>query len=219
MTAAAPAKFRFDLDLGHRDEPNSVLTESALAAIISTARAQGYSDGLAEGQRTAVVRAAERLAQAAEQLADHAAAVNAAIDDHRKVTLQDATVLAAVIGKKLAGALLSAQPTIEIEALITECLASLDHVPHLVIRCAPELADAVREIAMARIATSGFTGRLVVLGDPDRASGDARIEWADGGIARDRAALEADIDRRVHDFVAAQVGPHAIPAEGSQHEQ
>jgi flagellar assembly protein FliH len=211
---AAPAKFRFDLDLGHREERNSVLTESALAAIVSTARAEGYRDGLAEGQRASVVRAAERLAHAAEQLADHAAAVSAAIDDHRQATVQDAVGLAAAIGRKLAGALLATQPTVEIEALLTECLASLDHVPHLVIRCAPDLADAVREIAMARIANSGFTGRLVVLGDPDRAAGDARIEWADGGIARDRASLEAEIDRRIQNFVAAQ-SPHPIPAEVS----
>jgi flagellar assembly protein FliH len=202
MTGSSPAKFRFDLDLGHRDERNSVMTESALAAMLSTARAEGYRDGLAEGQRAAVVRAAERLAQAAEQLADHAAAANATIDDHRQATVQDAVGLAAAIGRKLAGALLAVQPTVEIEALITECLASLDHVPHLAIRCAPELADAVREIAMARIATSGFTGRLVVLGDPDRAPGDARIEWADGGIARDQSQLEAAIDKRIQNFVA-----------------
>ena len=203
---AAPAKFRFDLDLGHRQEKNSVLTESALAAIVSNARAEGYRDGLAEGQKASVVKAAERLAHAAEVLADHAAAVNAAIDDHRQQTLTEAAELAASIGKKLARGLVSAQPTAEIETLIAECLASLDSVPHLVIRCAPELADAVREIAMARIATSGFTGRLVVLGDPEKTSGDARLEWVDGGVARDRDALEAEIDRRVAAYIAAHSG-------------
>ena len=203
---AAPAKFRFDLDLGHREERNSVLTESALAAIVSNARAEGYRDGLAEGQRASVVKAAERLAHAAEILADHAAAVNAAIDDHRQQTLTEAAELAAVIGKKLARSLVASQPAAEIEVLIAECLVSLDSVPHLVIRCAPDLADAVREIAMARIATSGFTGRLVVLGDPDQVSGDARLEWVDGGIARDRTVLEAEIDRRVAAYVTAQRG-------------
>ncbi len=188
MSAATPVKFRFDLDLGHREERNSVLTESALAALISKARAEGYGDGLAEGQRAQAVKAAERLAQAAERLADHAAAVNAALDDHRTATLADAVGLAAAI---------------------TDCLASLDAVPHLVIRCAPELAEAVREIATTRIATSGFTGRLVVLGDPDRAQGDARIEWVDGGIARDRATLESQIDARIANFLAARRGPDA----------
>jgi flagellar assembly protein FliH len=209
MSAATPVKFRFDLDLGHREERNSVLTESALAALISKARAEGYGDGLAEGQRAQAVKAAERLAQAAERLADHAAAVNAALDDHRTATLADAVGLAAAIGKKLAGAMIAQSPTAEIEALITDCLASLDAVPHLVIRCAPELAEAVREIATTRIATSGFTGRLVVLGDPDQAQGDARIEWVDGGIARDRATLESQIDARIANFLAARRGPDA----------
>ena len=213
---AAPAKFRFDLDLGHRQERNSVLTESALAAIVTNARAEGYRDGLAEGERNAVVKAAERLAAAAEHLADHTASLNASLDDHRRRTLAEAADLAAVIGKKLASSLVAAQPVAEIEALIAECLITLDAVPHLVIRCAPELAEAVREVATSRIATSGFTGRLVVLGDPDQAIGDARLEWVDGGIARDRALLEAEIDRRVASYIAAQGGNPQAPVEGPE---
>lgn len=207
MSAAAPAKFRFDLDLGRREERNSVLTDSALAALVSNARAEGYQHGLNEGQRAAVAKAAERLAQAAELIADHVAALNASLDDHRHQTLSDAVGVAAAVGRKLAGNLLAAYPTGEIEALVAECLASLDAVPHLVIRCAPDLADAVREIAQARIATSGFSGRLVVMGDPDQAPGDARLEWVDGGLVRDRAALEAEIDRRIQSFLAASRGP------------
>lgn len=208
MTAASPAKFRFDLDLGHREERNSVMSEGAMAALLNNARAEGFQDGVAEGQRGAVVRAAERLAQAAETLADHTAALNASLDDARHATLAEAVELAATIGRKLAAHLLAQQPTAEIEALITECLASLDAVPHLVIRCAPDLADAVREIALARIASSGFTGRLVVLGDPDHGLGDAKLEWVDGGIVRDRAALEGEIDVRIEKYLAARRGAH-----------
>ena len=32
-----------------------------------------------------------------------------------------------------------------------------------------------------------------VLGEPDLALGDARIEWADGGVVRDRARIEAAV--------------------------
>lgn len=206
MTAAAPAKFRFDLDLGHREERSSVLSDGALAQLIAAARAEGFQQGLAEGERSATVRAAERIAQAAEQLASHTAALNASLDDSRHQTLASAVDLASVIARKLTSRLLQAQPTAEIEALIAECLASLDNVPHLVIRCAPDLADAVREIALARIATSGFTGRLVVLGDPEQALGDAKLEWVDGGIVREQAALEAEIDNRISAYLAASRG-------------
>jgi flagellar assembly protein FliH len=206
---AAPAKFRFDLDLGHRQERNSVLTESAMATLVSNARAEGWQEGHRDGERSAVAAAAESLAASATAIADHVASLNAALDDHRVQMLAEAAGLAAGIGRKLAGHLLAGQPTAEIEALIVECLASLDAVPHLVIRCAPDLADAVREIALARIATSGFAGRLVVLGDPDVGPGDARIEWADGGVVRNRAEVDAEIDRRIAGYLAARRNTHA----------
>lgn len=203
-TASQPAKFRFDLDLGHRAERNSVMTETAIATLIAAARDEGRREGVAEGERTAAVKAAQTIANAANKLADHTAALNAAVDDSRRATLTDAVSLAAAIGRKLARHLMDREPTAEVEALVAECLASLDAVPHLVIRCNPELADAVREIATARIATSGFTGRLVVLGEPEIVLGDARLEWADGGIVRDSTALEAEIDQRIAQFIAAR---------------
>lgn len=205
----APAKFRFDLDLGHRQERNTVVTETGLATLVAGARAEGHAQGLAEGQHSANARAAEQLAAAACALADHAAALNAALDDHRHATLGEAIGVAAAIGRKLAHHLLADQPTAELEALIAECIASLDSVPHLVVRCAVGLADAVRDIAESRIAASGFTGRLVVLGDPDMGLDDVRLEWADGGLVRDRTALEAEIDRRISAYLAARRGAHA----------
>jgi flagellar assembly protein FliH len=206
MTGAAPTKFRFDLDLGHRQERNSVMTDTAIAALVAKARDEGRREGIAEGQRDAAVKAAQAIAKAANTLADHTAALSAAFDDSRHATLGEAVTLAAAIGRKLERHLLDREPTAEIEALVAECLASLDAVPHLVIRCNPELADAVREIATARIATSGFAGRLVVLGEPDIRLGDARLEWADGGIVRDSGELEAQIDQRIAQHIAARSG-------------
>ena len=52
----------------------------------------------------------------------------------------------------------------------------------------------------------GFEGRLVVLAEPGMALGDCRIEWADGGLARDRAATEAAIGEAVGRYVAARRG-------------
>jgi len=212
---AAPARFRFDLDLGgasERSEP--MVAESAVAALLAEARAAARAEGFAEGERSALASAAQQLATAATALADRAAGFAAAVDEARTATLADAAELALAIARKLARALVARQPTAEIEALLVECLAALDGVPHLVIRCHPGLADAVREIATARIATSGFTGRLVVMGDPDQALGDGRIEWVDGGVVRDMDAVSAAIDRRVAAYLAAHGA--AIPEEGEQ---
>ncbi|MBN9364547.1 MULTISPECIES: FliH/SctL family protein [unclassified Devosia] len=202
--SAAPAKFTFDLDLGRRQERNSLVTETAMAALIEEARREGREAGLAEGERTAVARAAKAEAAAAEALAVRVAAMAAGMDDARKQTMAEAIELSLSIARKLAGGLIARQPTVEIEQLVAECMATLDGVPHLVIRCDPALADAVRDIATSRMTTSGFTGRLVVLGDPDIAVGDARIEWADGGVVRDIRKLSAEIDARIADYFAAR---------------
>ena len=203
MSVAAPAKFTFGLDLSRREEANSI-SEAAVATMLADARTAGYAEGFAAGEQSVSAKAAKQLTQAAMQLADQVAAMAANIDDARNETLADAVALSVSIARKLAGALMAAQPTAEIEALITECISSLDGVPHLVIRCSPELADQVREIAQSRIATSGFSGRLVVMGDPDIGLGDGRIEWVDGGLVRDMASLSDQIDTRIAAFLAAR---------------
>jgi flagellar assembly protein FliH len=216
MAAAAPAKFTFDLDLGRREERNAV-PEAAVATMLADSRTAGYAEGFAAGEQSVSAKSAKQMIQATVALADQVAAMAASLDDARNEMLADAVALSASIARKLATALLAAQPTAEIEALIVECLASLDGVPHLVIRCNPELADSVREIAQARIAASGFSGRLVVMGDPEFSLGDGRIEWVDGGLVRDMAALSDQIDSRIAAFLAARgINPDAERPEETE---
>ena len=72
------------------------------------------------------------------------------------------------------------------------------------------IAEPIYEIAHKRLdeiaRLHGFEGRLVVLAEPGMALGDCRIEWADGGLARDRAATEAAIGEAVDRYVAARRG-------------
>jgi flagellar assembly protein FliH len=44
----------------------------------------------------------------------------------------------------------------------------------------------------------------VVIGETDIAAGDCRIEWADGGVNRDRAATETAITEAVDRYIAAR---------------
>lgn len=204
--SAQPVRFTFDVDMGNgrSSERKSSLSDTALAELLAEARREGHAAGLAEGERTATARAEKQVAAAAEALAGKAAAMAATIDDTKKQVVAEAVTLALSIARKLAGRMIATDPTAEIEALVAECLATLDGVPHLVIRCEPMLADRVRDIATGKMTHSGFTGRLVVLGDPDIAIGDARLEWADGGVVRDIRQLSADIDARISDYFAAR---------------
>lgn len=198
-------RFTFDLDLGRSaSEPKQTFSETQFSEATADARQEGYAQGYADGENSASVLAARALATAAENIAARGVEMAAALDDARAETLRDAVGLAASVGRKLAASLIARYPLAEIEALIAECLSTIDNAPHLVIRCDPALADAVKEIATARMATSSFAGRLVVMGDPEVAMGDCRIEWVDGGLVRDMSAISSEIDKRIAAYVAAR---------------
>ncbi len=201
---AAPARFTFDLDLGHREERGRMLTDNAVAEMLRAARMEGYSQGFAEAEQAVSTVNARRLAEAADCLADRASAMIAALEEARREILAEAAELALGVGRKLALHLIARQPAAELEALIAECLSSLEGVPHLVIRCHTDVADAIRATTEARMAVSGYAGRLVVIGDPEIALSDGRIEWADGGLARDLKAISAEIDSTIAAFVGAR---------------
>ncbi len=202
--APQPARFTFDLDLRRPDAREATLPEAAVQALVAQAREEGRAEGRIAGEQGATARAAQNLAAAAARVAQVASEMLGAIDDQRHAVLSEAVDLAASIGRKLAGHALGRYPTAEVEALVRECLSALDGVPHLVIRCAPELAERIRDTTTAQIATSSFTGRLVVMGEPDIAIGDCRIEWADGGLVRDINATSADINSKIAAFLAAR---------------
>ena len=203
-TALAPAKFTFDLDLGQRPRPVRTVDEDAVSALVENARMEAYAAGVRAGEQSTTAQAATALATAAERLANHTVELTAAFDTANRERLAEAADLAFSIARKLAGALIAREPTVEIEALLAECMSTLEGVPHLVVRCHPDLADALRDLAQGQMALSGFTGRLVVMGDPDRKFGDARLEWVDGGLVRDIEAITAAVDAKISDYLAAR---------------
>lgn len=209
MAAAQPARFTFDLDLGRSTpRPSAGLAENAVSELVANARqearATGFAEGFAEGEGGAVAQAARRLAEAAEALADRATTLLATVDDARIEIEREALALASSIARKLATHLLAREPAAEIDALLAECLGTLEAVPHVVIRCHPDLAEQVREMATARANLSGFTGRLIVMGDPEIGLTDGRIEWADGGLVRNLDAITGAIDEKISDYLAAR---------------
>ena len=54
------------------------------------------------------------------------------------------------------------------------------------------------------VRTRGFEGRLVVLAEPEIAPGDCKIEWADGGVVLERAAIEVKISELVGRYLASR---------------
>jgi flagellar assembly protein FliH len=215
---AQPARFTFDLDLRarHQAPPPAGMPEDLVAQLVRQAREEAYAEGVAAGEKNATAMAAQTIASAAATLATRTADASAALDEAVHGIEREAVELATIVGRKLAAHLLARYPVAEIEALVAECMASLEGVPHLVIHCHPDIAEAVRETATAHMATSGFSGRLIVMGDPDQRLGDGKLEWVDGGLTRDINTISREIDARISAYLAARGNGRSSQQEATQ---
>jgi flagellar assembly protein FliH len=200
----ATAKYLFDEDFATGDKPTISVVEAERRR--ADAESQAYRKGFAAAQAQAQDEAAQRMAVAMELIADGLARIDRGLAAIETRLETEAVEVAVAVGGKLAPALIAREPFAEVSALATECFRHLVKTPHVVVRIGIELYDDAKneleEIARAR----GFEGRLVLLPDPELKAGDCRIEWADGGVARDRAAALADIDDTVARYVAARSG-------------
>ena len=122
----------------------------------------------------------------------------------------EAVDVAIAVARKLCGELVAAEPLGEIVGLVKECFSHLVSTPHLVVRINASLYEVARDQIERLAKQSGFEGRLVILAEPEIATGDCRIEWADGGVVLERAAIDAKINELVDRYIASRNG--AAPA-------
>jgi flagellar assembly protein FliH len=202
---AAPAKFLFDMDFSAPDKSRErPATAAEIAQKVAAAEARAYRDGYDAAQREAKVESDRRTALALEEirLAMQGILVGFAGVATRMET--EAVDVAVAVARKLCSELIAAQPLGEITGLVSDCFSHLVSTPHLVVRINSSLYEAARDKIERQAAQSGFQGRLVILAEPEIATGDCRIEWADGGVVLERAAIEAKIDELVGRYMASR---------------
>ena len=211
---ATKQKYMFDVDFGPnaRPTPRPIQPEE-LAVMLGEAESKGFGDGFKAAEKEAVAEAERRTAIAFEQIGaalDRMVRGLAAIESRLEA---EAVEVAVAVGRKLAPELVAREPFAEIAALATECFKQLVTTPHVVVR----VNDALHAVARERLdevsRLRGFEGRLMVIAEPDVALGDCRIEWADGGLNRDRAAVEAVIAEAVGRYVTACRAAANAPGE------
>jgi flagellar assembly protein FliH len=188
-----------------KKEPTVALSEHE--RLMAAAHAAGRQQGFLEGKAEADGAFAAHLARATETLAYAMEAVRADLDAIQARASGEAVMFAEAFARHLAGSLLDAAPMARIEDAARRVFDDLRGQPHVAARVSPALADATKERLSAIARERGFEGRLIVLGEPEIADGDVRIEWADGGVVRDRAAVERRLADAVAQALAAQAGP------------
>lgn len=201
---AAKAKYLFDIDFAAGDPADKPISPSEHAIKLAEAESKGFRDGYAAAEKEGVATAERRTAVAFEQIGDalERLARDLAAIEQRLET--QAVELAVAIARKLAPELLAREPFAEIAALARECFKQLTAAPHVVVRVNDAL-HATAQTQLEEIARSrGFEGRLVVVAEHDIAVGDCRIEWADGGIVRNQAEIDAAIADAIERYLGTR---------------
>ena len=202
---AAPAKFMFDMDFSAPDKARErPATTAEIAQKIAAAEARAYRDGFDAAQREAKAESDRRAALALEEIgiAVRGIAAGFSVIESRMET--EAVDVAVAVARKLCSQLIANEPLGEITGLVSDCFSQLVSTPHLVVRINESLYDGARERIERLAKHSGFEGRLVILAEPEIATGDCRIEWADGGVVLERATIEAKISELVGRYMASR---------------
>jgi flagellar assembly protein FliH len=200
-----PVKFLFDEEFARGARSR---------ASLETVEAEAFKRGAAAGEAEANTRIEKRLGTAIAQASDRMADLARKFTGLETRLEAEAVEVAVAIARKLAPSLIAREPLAEIEALVVDVLAHVRSAPHVVVRVAEDLLEPagqrLKEIADQR----GFASRLVLLPAPELKADEVRVEWADGGVQRDRAAMEARIDEAVKNYLARGGASATAPGAG-----
>jgi len=201
---ASPAKFLFDTDFAAPDKSRERPTQAEMAQKIAAAEQRAYRDGFDAGQREAKAESDRRTALALEEIKIGMQGIAARFAGIETRMETEAVDVAVAVARKLCSELVAAEPLGEIVGLVKQCFSHLVSTPHLVVRINASLYEIARDQIERLAKQSGFEGRLVILAEPEIATGDCRIEWADGGVVLDRAAIDAKINELVGRYIASR---------------
>src|ERR1700675_4795415 len=201
----APAKFLFDMDFSAPDKTRErPATPSEIAQKIASAEARAYRDGYDTAQREAKAESDRRTALALEEIAIGIQGIATRFSGIETRMETEAVDVAVAVARKLCSELIARKPLGEIAGLVKDCFSHLVSTPHLVVRINDSLYETAREQIERLAKQSGFEGRLVILAEPEIEAGDCKIEWADGGVVLERAAIDTKINELVGRYIASR---------------
>jgi flagellar assembly protein FliH len=187
-------KFTFDTVFAEQENVASdaararrrlTLTQGELDAMLALARNEGMSSGQVRAHE-AVAAAAQGVVGAIDSALVRFSADLDSIREH-------AAGIALAAARKLAQAALQSFAAGEVEAALREAMHQAIGEPRLVLRAAPQIAEALKE-RIAEIAhEEGYEGRVQISAEATLKGADCRMEWRGGGAERSGATIDRAI--------------------------
>jgi flagellar assembly protein FliH len=167
------------------------------ARLMQEAKDEAFQAGIEEGKRLQADHEAIRLASCLDGILARLEIATVEMRRLETTARNEALVFARLFASKLAGRMIETAPMQAIEATARAIFNDVRGTPHIAVRVTPSLVDPCKTRLGLMMRENGLEAKLFVFPDPDIPAGDCRIEWADGGIVRDREKLEILIDRSV----------------------
>ncbi len=202
LSADAPArKFMFDLSFDstaavpQAPERKPVLMKPEQ---LDDLKKESFDEGFAAGKKDGLDQQTAALHALTERVDQNIAALVARMGELAKEQEEQTRRIALAIAKKILPDYAARQGIAEIEVLVNDTLHEMEREPRLVVRVEESQFDILNEKIQAIAAQRAYAGKVVVIADQEIASGDCRIEWADGGVARNTPATWNAIEQTVH---------------------
>lgn len=151
----------------------------------------------AEGSRDAQAMADQAVAASLKQMAAVMESLFHVLDQEVENVRKEAAQLALAIGTKIAGRALEEYPTLEIEAIIDECLGNLRNEPHIYIEVHPDHAETIGARLQETLAGRTYRGEVHIEASNGLGETGLRVEWSNGGLERAPERLAAAIAKIV----------------------
>jgi flagellar assembly protein FliH len=179
---------------------------------VESAHRKGFEEGKIEGINEETASTERMAALAQESIGNALTALGGGLEDVRVAIESQAvdTVLAVV--RKLVPHYTRTNALDEIGGLVQECLSAVYEEPRVVVRAHETMLDPIKDRIDDIVATSGFTGKVVLFADKSLNPEDCRVEWADGGVERDVGRLWREVEQTIARFTGTtEAGNSADP--------
>jgi len=207
MSSKQAVKFTFDTQFGENTSDFVIAQRRSSIRFseqdLEAANKEGYEAGVKAGREQAASDMQAHIEATMSDFAVSASSLLAALNVESAALRSEAAQLALTIARKLAPALIETSPKTEIEAVVKECLAHLNREPHIVLRVSEHLIDELQERVQRMALERGLADKVILLAEPNMSAGDCTVEWTDGGVSRNRADIEAEIDTIIHRYISS----------------
>lgn len=175
-----------------------------------------FEEGRAEGKTETLKSLEETIRAETGLLVDSSKRLLGDVEKECDNIRRNAIEIAVMTANLLAEELVARSPTVKLEALFSDALEQLNDAPHIALTVNDTLAEGIQKSVTSIASDRGFSGKIVVLGDPETKKGDCSLQWADGGISLDFDKTRDQISKLVRQHLKRLTGQTVKPDQAAE---